>query len=41
MTLPKAIPINIYRKIQTGANNQLGGVKKGFSNVWYQELTDV
>ena len=41
MTLPRAIPINIYRKLQTGANIQLGGVKKGFSSVWYQVLTDV
>ena len=41
MTLPTAIPIKMYRKIQTGANIQLGGVKKGFSNVWYQVLTDV
>ena len=41
MTLPRAIPINISRKLQTGANIQLGGVKKGFSNVWYQLLTDI
>lgn len=30
-----AIPINVYSKVQTGPNNQLGGLKLGFKSVWY------
>jgi hypothetical protein len=32
----KEIPIKIYKIVQTGPNNQLGGLKKGLFNVEYQ-----
>ncbi len=31
-----AIPISVYRLVQTGANNQLGGLKDGFARLAYQ-----
>jgi hypothetical protein len=30
------MPISKYRSVQTGANNQFGGAKDGFSSVAYQ-----
>jgi len=32
------MPISIYSIVHIGANNQLGGLKKGFSSVEYHEL---
>lgn len=34
-----AIPIIIYSAVQTGANNQLGGLKDGLFAIAYQALT--
>ena len=34
-----AIPIIIYSAVQTGANNQLGGLKDGLFAIAYQPLT--
>jgi len=38
-TMYKDTPIRKYKIIQTGPNIQLGGAKKGFSNVIYQSGT--
>lgn len=40
-TKPAAIPIIIYSNVQTGANTQDGGLKKGFTNVGYQSFTEL
>jgi len=40
-TKPAAIPIIIYNNVQTGANTQDGGLKKGFTNVGYQSFTEL
>ena len=36
----KEIPINIYKVIHTGPNNQLGGLKNGLLMVKYHVDTD-
>jgi hypothetical protein len=33
------MPINKYKHVQTGPNNQFGGVKDGLFNVTYQSFT--
>ena len=38
-TKPAAIPIMIYKVLQTGANTQLGGLKLGFIKVGNQVNT--
>jgi len=40
-TKNKATPIKQYKEIQTGANNQLGGLKKGLFKVKYHVETDL
>lgn len=40
-TKKNAKPIKKYKVVQTGANNQLGGLKEGFCKVIYQVLTEV
>lgn len=34
------MPIKIYRVVQTGANNQLGGLKDGLFNILNQVFTE-
>ena len=34
-TLPKAIPISVYKSVHTGAKSQLGGEKKGLDSPLY------
>ncbi len=36
----KEIPINMYRIVQTGPKTQEGGLKKGFTRVGYQVVTE-
>lgn len=36
----KAIPIMMYKDVQTGANNQLGGLNDGLTSVVYHPRTD-
>lgn len=40
-TKPAEIPITTYSTPQTGANNQLGGLKLGLFKVTYQSFTEV
>ena len=40
-TSPAAIPIKIYKIVQTGAKIQFGGLKLGFSKVRYQSFTEL
>ena len=39
--MPAAIPIVRYKIVQTGVNNQLGGVNPGLSRVAYQVFAEL